>query len=75
MLDFQKLKEILARTTKNVTPEELHLLKRWFEQNEKLMTFKSKNDFVDSKDFHEKFSNFHMDIYDVIIHNDPNYRK
>lgn len=75
IFDIQKLKEILARKDKSVTEDELEMLKKWFETNEGLMDFKSQNGIVDSKDFDEKFSDFHMDIFDVIRHNDPGYKK
>lgn len=74
-LDIRKLNEILARTNKNTTPEELDMLKSWFETNEGLMNYKRENNIVDSKRHEMQFSTFHMDIYDVIIHNDPNYKK
>lgn len=75
MLDIQRLKEILARKDKSVSNDELEMLKRWFETNEGLMDFKNQNGIVDSKEFDQKFADFHMDIFDVIKHNDPDYRK
>ncbi len=75
MLDIQRLKEILARKDKSVSKDELEMLKRWFETNEGLMDFKNQNGIVDSKNFDQKFADFHMDIFDVIKHNDPDYRK
>lgn len=75
MLDIQRLKEILARKDKSVSKDELEMLKKWFETNEGLMDFKSQNGIVDSKDSEQKFADFHMDIFDVIKHNDPDYRQ
>ena len=74
MLSFPKLREIMERKDKLVTSEELEMLKKWLETNEGLMKFKEENGVVEDKDEVNQFGDFQMDIYDIIKHNDPNFR-